>query len=37
MGIAADGPIRELYIVGPDVTDDPLQYRTEVCWPVVGS
>jgi DNA-binding transcriptional MerR regulator len=37
VGIAADGPIRELYIVGPDVTDDPLQYRTDVCWPVVGS
>jgi DNA-binding transcriptional MerR regulator len=37
MGIAADGPIRELYIVGPDVTDDPLRYRTEVCWPVVES
>jgi DNA-binding transcriptional MerR regulator len=37
LGIAADGPIRELYIVGPDVSDDPLRYRTEVCWPVVGS
>jgi DNA-binding transcriptional MerR regulator len=37
LGIAADGAIRELYLIGPDATDDPLRYRTEVCWPIVGS
>ena len=34
LGIATDGAIRELYVVGPDVTDDPLRLRTDVCWPV---
>ena len=34
LGISGDGAIRELYIVGPDVTDDPLRFRTEVCWPI---
>lgn len=37
LGIAGDGAIRELYVVGPDVTDDPLRFRTEVCWPVDAS
>ncbi|MFI5915352.1 MerR family transcriptional regulator [Dactylosporangium sp. NPDC051541] len=27
-------PIVELYLVGPQHTDDPGRYRTEVCWPV---
>lgn len=26
-------PIREVYVIGPDRTDDPDQLRTEVCWP----
>ena len=30
----APGPIRELYVVGPDVTTDETAYRTEVCWPI---
>jgi DNA-binding transcriptional MerR regulator/effector-binding domain-containing protein len=30
----APGPIRELYVVGPDLTADPDQLRTEVCWPI---
>ena len=34
LGIATDGAIRELYVVGPDVTDDPMRLRTEVCWPI---
>jgi DNA-binding transcriptional MerR regulator len=34
LGIATDDAIRELYLVGPDVTDDPLCLRTEVCWPI---
>jgi len=33
-GISAAGPIREHYLVGPDHTDDPTSYRTEVCWPI---
>jgi effector-binding domain-containing protein len=27
-------PIREHYLVGPDVTSDPADYRTEVMWPL---
>lgn len=27
-------PIRELYVIGPERTDDPEQYRTEICWPI---
>jgi DNA-binding transcriptional MerR regulator len=27
-------PIREIYLVGPDVTDDPNQFQTEICWPI---
>lgn len=30
----APGPIHELYIVGPDLTSDPDELRTEVCWPI---
>ncbi|MDO3650781.1 MerR family transcriptional regulator [Nocardia mangyaensis] len=29
-----DEPVRERYLVGPDRTDDPADYRTEVCWPI---
>ena len=32
--LAADGPIREHYLVTGDDTDDPAAYRTEVCWPI---
>jgi DNA-binding transcriptional MerR regulator len=35
-GVATDGAIRELYVVGRDATDDPRQFVTEVCWPVYG-
>ncbi|MFC4376745.1 MerR family transcriptional regulator [Nocardia halotolerans] len=27
-------PVRERYLVGPDRTDNPADYRTEVCWPI---
>lgn len=27
-------PVREIYLAGPDVTDDPAAYRTEICWPI---
>ncbi|WP_112243802.1 MerR family transcriptional regulator [Kribbella monticola] len=30
----ADGPIRELYLVSPGETNDPADFRTEVCWPI---
>ena len=30
--IAADGPIREYYIIND--ADDPADFRTEVCWPI---
>jgi DNA-binding transcriptional MerR regulator/effector-binding domain-containing protein len=36
-GLAGDGAIRELYVVGPDATDDPQRFRTEVCWPIVDA
>ncbi|MFD3748400.1 MerR family transcriptional regulator [Nocardia sp. NPDC058633] len=29
-----DEPVRERYLVGPDMTDNPAAYRTEVCWPI---
>ncbi|WP_446223949.1 MerR family transcriptional regulator [Nocardia sp. IBHARD005] len=29
-----DEPVRERYLVGPDTTDNPADYRTEVCWPI---
>jgi DNA-binding transcriptional MerR regulator/effector-binding domain-containing protein len=32
--IALSEPIVEFYLVGPDHTDDPNQFRTEICWPV---
>ena len=32
--LAADGPIREHYLVTENDTDDPAAYRTEVCWPI---
>ena len=27
-------PVREQYLVSPAESDDPTQYRTEICWPV---
>jgi DNA-binding transcriptional MerR regulator len=33
-GEPVDLPVRELYVVGPGDTDDPNQYRTEICWPI---
>ncbi|MFC0628983.1 MerR family transcriptional regulator [Kribbella deserti] len=30
----APGPIRELYVVGPDATTDETAFRTDVCWPI---
>ncbi len=27
-------PIVEVYLVGPDHTNDPNQYQTEICWPI---
>jgi DNA-binding transcriptional MerR regulator len=27
-------PIVETYLIGPDHTDDPNQYQTEICWPI---
>jgi len=32
--IGVDGPIRELYLVGPWDTGDDSQHVTEVCWPI---
>lgn len=31
---ALPDPIVELYLVGPDDTADPDEYRTEICWPI---
>ncbi|QNE18038.1 MerR family transcriptional regulator [Kribbella qitaiheensis] len=30
----AAGPIRELYLVGPGETQNPADFRTEICWPI---
>lgn len=32
--LAVDGPIYEIYTVGPRDTDDPASWRTEIGWPV---
>ncbi|MEV6215710.1 MerR family transcriptional regulator [Nocardia sp. NPDC051833] len=32
--VLPDEPVRERYLVGPDITDNPADYRTEVCWPI---
>ncbi len=32
--LAVDGPVREIYLVGPRDTDDPTRWRTEIGWPV---
>ncbi len=32
--IAEPEPIREVYLVGPNHTDNPTAFRTEVCWPI---
>jgi hypothetical protein len=32
--LAADGPIREYYLVGPSDTPDESLWRTEVGWPI---
>ena len=34
LGISVDGAIRENYLVGPVHSQDPADWRTEVCWPV---
>jgi len=33
-GRTVTGPLQELYLLGPDTTDDPSMWRTEVGWPV---
>jgi effector-binding domain-containing protein len=33
-GHATAGPIREVYIVGPDQARDPGALRTEIVWPI---
>ena len=30
----ADLPVRELYLVASSHTDDPDEFRTELCWPI---
>lgn len=33
-GEPTDLPVRELYLVGPEDSDYPDEYRTEICWPI---
>jgi DNA-binding transcriptional MerR regulator len=33
-GLGGDGPIREIYLVGPGDTADPAHWRTEILWPL---
>jgi DNA-binding transcriptional MerR regulator len=33
-GEPTDLAVRELYLVGPGDTDDPDDFRTEICWPI---
>jgi DNA-binding transcriptional MerR regulator len=32
--LAVDGPVREIYVVGPRDTTEPTSWRTEIGWPV---
>lgn len=32
--LAVDGPIQEIYLMGPRDSDDPQEWRTEIGWPV---
>jgi DNA-binding transcriptional MerR regulator/effector-binding domain-containing protein len=32
--VALADPIVEVYLIGPDHTEDPNQYQTEICWPI---
>jgi DNA-binding transcriptional MerR regulator len=32
--VALSDPIVEVYLVGPDHTNEPSEYRTEICWPI---
>jgi DNA-binding transcriptional MerR regulator/predicted transcriptional regulator YdeE len=32
--VARTDPIMEIYLIGPDHTDDANQYQTEICWPI---
>jgi len=34
---SAEMQVREVYIVGPTQADDPMLYRTDICWPLVAS
>ena len=34
---AATGPVREVYVVSYDQTDDPTRFRTEIHWPIQPS
>lgn len=33
-GLATTGPIRERYLISPAESEDPRDWRTEVCWPI---
>ena len=35
-GLGAAGPIREHYLVSPAESEDPRDWRTEVCWPIAN-
>ena len=32
----ADQPVREIYVVSFDQTEDPERFRTEIHWPIVA-
>ena len=32
--LAVDGPVHEIYVVGPRDTSEPASWRTEIGWPV---
>jgi DNA-binding transcriptional MerR regulator len=31
---SSDGPMREIYLIGPGSGAEPADYRTDVCWPI---
>jgi len=34
-GVGTDGPVQEVYLVGPSDNPDPASWRTELAWPVL--
>lgn len=34
--VPAEAQVREVYVVGPTESDDPVDFRTDICWPLAA-